>query len=59
MRIFLGGALIALAGIYLNERWITGLAIIVLMAGVLVRFVPSIYLKKSGTSSSKDDNDGN
>lgn len=53
----MGGALIALAGIYLNERWITGLAIVVLMAGVLVRCLPSTYSKKSDSTPSEDNND--
>lgn len=57
VRIFLGGALIALAGIYLNQRWITGLAIVVLMAGILVRFLPSTYSKKSDSALSEDNND--
>lgn len=40
VRLFGVGAVLALAGLYLDERWMTGLAILVLLAGMLVRFLP-------------------
>lgn len=39
--IFSAGAVLAMAGIYLGERWMTGAAIVVLLAGLLLRFAPS------------------
>jgi len=53
-RIFIAGAFIALAGIYFDEQWMTGLAIIVLMAGFLMRFLPSTYSRHPDPDSSKD-----
>jgi len=41
VRIFVTGAVLGLAGIYLEERWLTGGAILVLIVGMLLRFVPS------------------
>lgn len=41
VRLFVAGAVLALAGMYLEEPWLTGLAIVVLLAGMLVRFLPS------------------
>ena len=54
IRIFITGTFIALAGIYFDEQWMTGLAIIVLMAGFLMRFLLSIYSRKSDPASSED-----
>jgi hypothetical protein len=48
VRLFSVGAVLALAGIYLNDRWLTGAAIVVLTAGVGVRFL------SGGRSSSED-----
>ena len=42
VRFFAVGAVLAVAGIYLDQRWMTGTAIAVLMGGVLLRFVPSV-----------------
>lgn len=33
-------AVLGLAGMYLDESWLTGAAILLLVAGVLLRFVP-------------------
>jgi hypothetical protein len=38
--VFVVGALLALGGMYLETRWLVGLAIFVLAAGMLVRFIP-------------------
>jgi hypothetical protein len=40
VRLFSAGAVLALAGIFLNDRWITGVAIVVLTAGMALRFLP-------------------
>jgi len=41
VRIFAVAAVVALAGIYLDERWLTGAAIGILMAGLSLRFLPA------------------
>jgi len=41
VRLFSVAAVVALAGIYLESRWVTGLAIAILAAGALLRFLPS------------------
>jgi len=53
IRIFIAGALIALVGIYFDEQWITGLAIVVLITGFFIRFLPSTYLRKLDPESSE------
>lgn len=40
VRLFSAGAVLALAGIFLDDRWITGVAIVVLTAGMALRFLP-------------------
>ena len=40
VRLFSAGAVLALAGIFLDDRWITGVAIGVLTAGMVLRFLP-------------------
>ena len=40
VRIFIGAAVIGLAGIYFEERWLTGTAILILFAGIGLRFIP-------------------
>ena len=54
IRIFIVGAFIALVGIYFDEQWITGLAIVVLITGFFIRFLPSTYLRKAGLESPED-----
>ncbi|HIB08809.1 MAG TPA: hypothetical protein EYO20_02985 [Gemmatimonadetes bacterium] len=56
--IFLAGAVLALAGIYLDEHWMTGLAIIILMAGIFIRFLPSASSRELDLSSSEDNDPG-
>ena len=41
VRFFAVGATLALAGMYLDRRWMVGVAILVLAAGVALRFLPS------------------
>ena len=40
VRIFSIGAVLTVVGIYLEERWVTGTAIVVLAGGMLLRFGP-------------------
>ena len=40
VRIFAVAAVLGLAGIALDNRWMTGAAIMVLMGGFLLRFLP-------------------
>lgn len=40
VRIFTVGAGLALVGIFLDERWLTGVAIVVLASAMLLRFLP-------------------
>ena len=39
MRLFAVAAVLAVCGIYFDERWMTGSAIVVLLAAMLLRFV--------------------
>jgi len=41
VRLFSVAAVVALAGIYLESRWWTGAAVVILMGGMLLKFVPS------------------
>lgn len=41
VRIFVTGAVLGLAGIYLDERWMVGAAIVVLLLGMGLRFLPN------------------
>lgn len=40
VRIFTAGAILAVVGMYLDERWMTGAAIVVLLGGFFIRFLP-------------------
>jgi len=40
VRVFTVAAVLGLAGIAVDNRWMTGAAIMVLMGGVLLRFLP-------------------
>jgi hypothetical protein len=51
VRIFAAGATLAMAGIFLDERWLTVAAIVVLAGGALLRFLP-------GAGEPADDGDG-
>lgn len=41
VRVFSVAAVVAVTGIYLENRWLTGAAIVILMGGLLLRFLPS------------------
>lgn len=53
--LFAAGATLGLAGIRLEERWLTGAAIVVLAAGALVQLVPS---RRGGESRGEPDGEG-
>jgi hypothetical protein len=40
VRVFSVGAVLGVAGMYLEERWMTGLAIVVLLGALALRFLP-------------------
>jgi len=48
VRLFSAGAVLALAGILLDDRRITGVAIAVLVAGMALRFLPVGREEESG-----------
>lgn len=50
VRLFVVAAVLGLAGIYLEERWLTGAAIVLLFAGLALRFLPTGEM-----SSAEDD----
>jgi len=41
VRLFSLGAVVALAGIYWREAWMTSIAIVILLAGMVLRFLPA------------------
>jgi hypothetical protein len=41
VRFFIIAAVVALAGIYMESRWWTGAAIVILLGGLLLQFLPS------------------
>ncbi len=40
IRIFSVAAVIALVGMYLNNPWVTGTALVLLLSGMMLRFLP-------------------
>jgi hypothetical protein len=40
IRLFTVAAVLAMVGIFLEERWMTGTAIVLLLGGMLLRFLP-------------------
>ncbi len=53
--VFSVAAAIAVAGIYLEERWMTGLAIVLLLGGMVLRFLPG---GAGGRRPVEEDDDG-
>ena len=51
VRLFVVAAVFGLAGIYTESRWLTGVAIALLLAGFLLRFLP-------GDTEEQDEPDG-
>lgn len=52
VRIFSVAAALGLVGIALEARWLTGLAIVTLLAGFMLRFLPS---SEEGEGEEHDD----
>jgi len=48
VRIFVVGAVLAMGGIYMDERWLVGLATVVLLGGVVLRFLPRLAIRGDG-----------
>ena len=46
IRLFSVAAVLSLVGIYFDERWVIGLAIMVLSLGMVLRFVPGSDLRE-------------
>ena len=46
IRLFSVAAVLSLVGIYFDERWVIGLAIMVLSLGMVLRFVPASDLRE-------------
>jgi uncharacterized membrane protein YczE len=40
IRVFSVAAVVALVGMYLNNPWVTGTALVMLLGGMLLRFLP-------------------
>jgi len=58
--VFTVGAGMALVGIYLEQRWLTGAAIVVLVAGALLRFrlgTDSEHAEAPGPTDSEGDSE--
>lgn len=53
VRFFVAGAVLGVAGMYLEETWLTGAGIVVLLAGALLRLVP----RGSGPTETEEDDD--
>ena len=48
VRIFTVGAVLAMVGMYREERWMTGAAILVLLLGFVLRFLPGMSADDEG-----------
>lgn len=54
VRTFVLAAVLALAGIYLDERWLTGAAIVVLFGGLSLRFLPAGETEPDGDENAAE-----
>ena len=55
VRIFMVAAVLGLAGIYLDERWLTGTAIVLLFGGLSLRFLPTGESETDGEDDWSED----
>ena len=55
VRLFVVAAVLGLAGIYLEERWLTGTAIVLLLGGLALRFLPT---GEEGEPDEEEEEDG-
>jgi hypothetical protein len=53
VRLFVVAAVLGLAGIYMEERWLTGAAIALLFVGLGLRFLPT-----GGEDESEEEDEG-
>ncbi|MSR19648.1 MAG: hypothetical protein EXR91_01520 [Gemmatimonadetes bacterium] len=51
IRIFSVAAVVALVGMYLNNPWITGAALVLLFVGMMLRFLPEPTASKDSSPS--------
>lgn len=58
VRLFTVGAVLALGGMYLDESWVVGAAMVVLVMGMLVRFLPAPGSDAEGERQDGADRDG-
>jgi hypothetical protein len=58
VRIFSVAAVLGLVGIAMNERWMTGAAIVLLLTGFGLRFLPSEGHPGDRAGEELDDEDG-
>lgn len=58
VRIFSVAAVLVLVGIYLEERWMTAVAIVVLAGAMLLRFVPGDAPAPEGSTDTEADSEG-
>jgi len=59
VRLFLAGAVLGASGMYLEETWLTGAGIAVLLAGALLRFAPGgSGSPETGGDDGSDDDSG-
>ena len=54
-RIFAVAAVIALVGMYLNNPYVTGTALVLLLVGVALRFVPERMARPSDSEPGESD----
>ena len=57
VRLFSVAAVLVLLGLYLDNRWLTGLAIVVLAAAMLLRFLPGGSGRRESLLAYDDDQD--
>lgn len=58
IRLFAAGAVLGVSGMYLEERWVTGAGIAVLLAGALLRLVPGARAPEQDEGDEGDDGAG-
>ena len=57
VRFFTVGATLAVGGMLLDKRWVVGVAIVVLAAGLLLRFLPTGEAPDDGSPGEEEEGD--
>jgi hypothetical protein len=57
VRFFTVGATLAIGGMLLDKRWVVGVAIVILAAGMLLRFLPTGEEPDDGSSAEEEEGD--